>query len=66
MDKYQETFQTLNKVAKIYQDKFMNLGLYNDSYDNFLDLITKANASVLEIGCGPGNITKYLLTKKLI
>lgn len=64
MDKYQETFQTWNKVAKIYQDKFMDLDLYNDSYDNFLDLITKANASVLEIGCGPGNITKYLLTKK--
>ena len=64
MDKYQETFQTWNKVAKIYQEKFMNLDLYNDSYDTFLDLIFKTNASVLEIGCGPGNITKYLLSKK--
>lgn len=64
MDKYQETFQTWNKVAEIYQDKFMNLDLYNDSYDVFLDLILKTNSSVLEIGCGPGNITKYLLSKK--
>jgi len=64
MDKYQETFQTWNKVAKIYQDKFMNLDLYNDSYDTFLDLISNTSSSVLEIGCGPGNITKYLLTKK--
>ena len=64
MDKYQETFQTWNKIAKIYQDKFMNLDLYNDSYDDFLELIIKTNASVLEVGCGPGNITKYLLTKK--
>lgn len=64
MDKYQETFQTWNKVAEIYEDKFMNLDLYNDSYDVFLDLILKTNSSVLEIGCGPGNITKYLLSKK--
>jgi len=64
MDKYQETFQTWNKLAKNYQDKFMDLDLYDDSYTAFLDLVTKKNASVLEIGCGPGNITKYLLTKR--
>ena len=63
MDKYQETFQTWNKIAEIYHDKFMNLNLYNDTYDIFLDLIPKTKPSVLEIGCGPGNITKYLLTK---
>lgn len=63
MDKYQETFDTWNKIAKIYEDKFMDLDLYNDTYDVFLDLIPKTNSSVLEIGCGPGNITKYLLTK---
>lgn len=62
MDKYQETFQTWNKIAKIYEDKFMDLDLYNDTYDTFFDLI-KATSSVLEIGCGPGNISNYLLTK---
>lgn len=64
MDKYQETFQTWNKVAQIYQNKFMNLDLYNDSYDNFLELVGEINATISEIGCGPGNITKYLLTKR--
>jgi 2-polyprenyl-3-methyl-5-hydroxy-6-metoxy-1,4-benzoquinol methylase len=39
----------------------MDLDLYNDTYDRFLDLIIKINATILEIGCGPGNITKYLL-----
>ena len=64
MDKYQETFQTWNKVAKAYQDKFMDLDLYQDTYDNFLEYIDKDYPSVLEIGCGPGNITKYLLSKR--
>src|SRR5690554_497573 len=63
MDNYQETFNTWNKVAKTYEDKFMDLDLYNDTYDVFLDLISKKNASILEIGCGPANISKYLLTK---
>ncbi len=63
MDKYQETFNTWNKVAKIYEDKFMALDLYNDTYDIFLKLVSKEDASVLEVGCGPGNISKYLLTK---
>ncbi|MCB9222579.1 MAG: class I SAM-dependent methyltransferase [Crocinitomicaceae bacterium] len=64
MDKYQETFQTWNKIAKVYEDKFMDLTFYNDSYNAFLDLIKGTPPSVLEIGCGPGNITKYLLAKK--
>jgi ubiquinone/menaquinone biosynthesis C-methylase UbiE len=64
MDKYQETFETWNKVAKLYEDKFMDLDLYNDTYDRFCELVLKKKASILEIGCGPGNITKYLLAKR--
>jgi 2-polyprenyl-3-methyl-5-hydroxy-6-metoxy-1,4-benzoquinol methylase len=64
VDKYQETFKTWNKLATLYQDKFMNLDLYNDTYDKFLKLVKKQQGlNILEIGCGPGNICKYLLTK---
>ena len=64
MDRYQETFKTWNKLATLYQDKFMNLDLYNDTYDKFLKLVKKQQGlNILEIGCGPGNICKYLLTK---
>ena len=41
----------------------MDLDLYNDTYDYICDLIEKPKARLLEIGCGPGNITKYLLSK---
>lgn len=64
MDKYKETFETWNKVAKLYQDKFMNFDLYNSTYDIICSSIKKPNSNILEIGCGPGNITKYLLSQR--
>ncbi len=63
MDKYKITFETWNKVAQLYEDKFMDLDLYDDTYDAFCEEIKVAAPSILEIGCGPGNVTKYLLSK---
>lgn len=64
MNKYQITFQTWNKIADLYEEKFMDLNLYNDSYDLFCEQIKVDKAHILEIGCGPGNITQYLLEKR--
>jgi 2-polyprenyl-3-methyl-5-hydroxy-6-metoxy-1,4-benzoquinol methylase len=64
MDKYQITFNTWNKVASLYQEKFMDVDLYNDSYDKFCKEIKEVNPSILEVGCGPGNISKYLLKQR--
>lgn len=64
MDRYESTFRTWDQLATQYQDKFMNLDLYNDTYDLFCDYVKPKNATILEIGCGPGNITKYILTKR--
>ncbi|WP_318642779.1 class I SAM-dependent methyltransferase [Flavobacterium ardleyense] len=63
-NRYKETFETWNKVASLYQSKFMNLDLYNDSYDLICNSLTTPNSKILEVGCGPGNITKYLLEKR--
>lgn len=42
----------------------MGLKLYNDTYDLICNAVIKNKATILEIGCGPGNITKYLLSKR--
>lgn len=53
MDRYKETFETWNKIASIYKDKFMNMDLYNETYDVICNAITQPNAKILDIGCGP-------------
>jgi len=58
-----ETFANWNKVANLYEDIFMYLDIYNESYKLFCDLLISESSSVLEIGCGPGNISKYIISK---
>lgn len=41
----------------------MDLDLYNDTYDMVCSQLSRG-ANVLEIGCGPGNISKYLLKER--
>lgn len=55
--------EIFNFFAEDYQEKFMDFDLYHDTFDFFCEAINKDYASILEIGCGPGNITNYLLNK---
>jgi 2-polyprenyl-3-methyl-5-hydroxy-6-metoxy-1,4-benzoquinol methylase len=63
MNPYDETAHTWNKLAEQYQEKFMDLDIYNETYRILCNSLPK-EASILEIGCGPGNITKYLLSER--
>ena len=66
MDKTKIAVAIFNKYASEYQDKFMDLALYHDTFDLFCNLLVRENPTILELACGPGNITKYLLKKKII
>jgi ubiquinone/menaquinone biosynthesis C-methylase UbiE len=64
MDKTKIAVEVFDKCASLYQDKFMNVDMYGDTFDFFCKAIKKENAELLELACGPGNVTKYLLEKR--
>lgn len=53
-----------NTHASFYAEKYMDVSQYHTALDIFCDNIKKQHASVLELACGPGNVTKYLLCKR--
>lgn len=63
MDDFIETYNTWNEIAHLYEEKFMNFPLYNETYDFFCNELAP-NSNVLEIGCGPGNITNYIWNQR--
>lgn len=64
MDKSQIAAAVFDKRASEYQHKFMDVSHYGRSFDLFCNSIRAKNAEILEIACGPGNITAYLLNKR--
>ena len=64
MDKTQQAVNVFNKLANEYQAKFMDVSVYHESLDLFCESILKKNAQLLDIACGPGNMTRYLLDKR--
>lgn len=64
MDHYKTAVDIFDKHARLYQDKYMDTSMYHDTFDAFCDNITRQNAEILELACGPGNITAYLLKKR--
>lgn len=63
MDPRPNAAGVFNKYASQYQDKFMDVSRYHQSLDLFCQHLTRPNANILEIACGPGNITRYLINK---
>ena len=64
MDQTKMAVDIFNKLADGYQERFMDVSLYHDSLDMFCNSIQKEKAEILELACGPGNITKYLLENR--
>lgn len=55
--------ELFNKLADSYQQRFFSVDTYQPDLDKFLDHV-KPSAKVLDIACGPGNISHYLLKKR--
>jgi len=59
MDKTKLSIDTYNACAETYLQKYSDFHLYDDAYDSFIEYI-KPGARVLDLGCGPGVISKYI------
>jgi 2-polyprenyl-3-methyl-5-hydroxy-6-metoxy-1,4-benzoquinol methylase len=64
MDRTKIAIEIFNKYAKEYQDKYMDLVGYHGSLDLFCQNVNRKNADILDIACGPGNITQYILKQR--
>jgi cyclopropane fatty-acyl-phospholipid synthase-like methyltransferase len=42
----------------------MDLTLYDDSYREFCELLRPGRARVLDAACGPGNVSRYLMSQR--
>lgn len=62
MDNTELVKNVFNKNAGLYQEKYMDVSLYAQSIDIFCDYVGSDEA-VLELACGPGNITRYMLDR---
>lgn len=64
MDHNAAAVALFDNLANQYQAKYMRQDPYHASFDAFCRRITVPQARVLEIACGPGNITQYLLRQR--
>jgi 2-polyprenyl-3-methyl-5-hydroxy-6-metoxy-1,4-benzoquinol methylase len=64
MDNNQNAVTIFNKHANLYAGKYMDVSDYSSGINYFCDQVKPMQAKVLEIACGPGNITKYLLNRR--
>lgn len=63
MDKSAAAAAVFDKLAELYQSKYMDVEKYTDSLNLFCKC-AKTNANILELACGPGNITQHLLQQR--
>ncbi len=64
MERYLTTIKTFDSVAEQYLEKFKGFSLYQPSYDAFLQALNPGQTRILEVACGPGQVSHYLLQQR--
>ncbi len=51
---------TFDRLASRYADKYFHLDTYDRYLERFAEKVTLRGASILDVACGPGNVSRYL------
>lgn len=62
MNQQQQVARIFDEFAEGYVERFMDVSLYAQSLDTLIGMLP-ANGRLVDLGCGPGNITRYLLDR---
>lgn len=59
-DQYQQSVERFNEFATEFERGFMELSLYDKAIESFCSTISVTGPKILELGCGPGNVTRRI------
>ena len=60
MDTFEISVNKFDEFASEYAERFKNIDSYRAHFERFCDLTKKEQPKILELACGPGNVTSYL------
>lgn len=63
MEKFELSVKRFDEFSSEYAERFMDIDAYRSSIDRFCDLIKNQQPAILELACGPGNVTRYVKNK---
>ncbi len=60
MENFDLSVQRFNEFAEEYANRFDNVSGYIEHLSHFCRLVNLDKPNILELGCGPGNVTRFL------
>ena len=60
MENFELSVQRFNEFAEEYASRFDNVNGYIEQLTHFCSLVKSDNPRILELACGPGNVTGFL------
>jgi 2-polyprenyl-3-methyl-5-hydroxy-6-metoxy-1,4-benzoquinol methylase len=63
MEPFGISVKRFDEFASEYAERFNNIDAYRVHFDKFCDLAKSKQPKILELACGPGNVTRYLKQK---
>lgn len=63
MDHSTSAADLFHRLAGLYRDRYMDQSAFADALDTFISRLPVPAPRILDVGCGPGNISRYLLDR---